>query len=135
MGRKLTLAERLSGVAVLNGLVMVTFINQLRQEGEDLNHAIIHGSLTRLRPVLMTALVAGFGFVPMFVPLGFGRRGKEEEAIKRLRSLFPALPGPERFPLGPKQKKRDESKPGDRADARAAVHVSAFEFQPFWRSR
>ena len=62
----------LSGVAVLNGLVMVTFINQLRQEGEELNHAIIHGSLTRLRPVLMTALVAGFGFVPMALATGRG---------------------------------------------------------------
>lgn len=67
--------------------------------------------------------------VPLFVPTGFGRRGKEQEAIKRLRTLFPALPGPERFPLGPKQKK-DESKPGDRADARAVVHVSAFASQP-----
>ncbi len=62
----------LSGVAVLNGLVMVIFINQLRQEGEDLDHAIIHGSLTRLRPVLMTALVAGFGFVPMALATGRG---------------------------------------------------------------
>src|SRR6185437_8617146 len=45
----------LSGVAVLNGLVMVTFINQLRQEGKSLDDAVIQGSLTRLRPVLMTA--------------------------------------------------------------------------------
>jgi cobalt-zinc-cadmium resistance protein CzcA len=62
----------LSGVAVLNGLVMVTFINQLRQEGGELEHAIVHGSLTRLRPVLMTALVAALGFVPMALATGTG---------------------------------------------------------------
>lgn len=62
----------LSGVAVLNGLVMVTFINQLRSEGEDLEHAIIRGSMTRLRPVLMTALVAALGFVPMALATGRG---------------------------------------------------------------
>jgi cobalt-zinc-cadmium resistance protein CzcA len=62
----------LSGVAVLNGLVMVTFINQLRREGQKLDDAIIHGSLTRLRPVLMTALVASLGFVPMALATGTG---------------------------------------------------------------
>ncbi|WP_428941036.1 efflux RND transporter permease subunit [Fontivita pretiosa] len=62
----------LSGVAVLNGLVMVTFINQLRAEGEQLEHAIIRGSMTRLRPVLMTALVAALGFVPMALASGRG---------------------------------------------------------------
>jgi cobalt-zinc-cadmium resistance protein CzcA len=62
----------LSGVAVLNGLVMVTFINQLRAEGEDLELAIVRGSMTRLRPVLMTALVAALGFVPMALATGTG---------------------------------------------------------------
>ena len=62
----------LSGVAVLNGLVMVTFINQMREEGEDLEDAIIHGSIVRLRPVLMTALVAALGFVPMAIATGSG---------------------------------------------------------------
>jgi cobalt-zinc-cadmium resistance protein CzcA len=62
----------LSGVAVLNGLVMVTFINQLRAAGEPLEAAIIRGSLTRLRPVLMTALVASLGFVPMALATGTG---------------------------------------------------------------
>jgi cobalt-zinc-cadmium resistance protein CzcA len=62
----------LSGVAVLNGLVMVTFINQLREEGQSLEDAVIHGSLTRLRPVLMTALVASLGFVPMAIATGTG---------------------------------------------------------------
>ena len=62
----------LSGVAVLNGLVMITFINQLREEGRTLDDAIISGSLTRLRPVLMTALVASLGFVPMALATGTG---------------------------------------------------------------
>jgi cobalt-zinc-cadmium resistance protein CzcA len=57
---------------VLNGLVMVTFINHLRQEGHPLDAAIVGGSLTRLRPVLMTALVASLGFVPMAVATGPG---------------------------------------------------------------
>ena len=62
----------LSGVAVLNGLVMVTFINQLRAEGAPLEDTIIRGSLTRLRPVLMTDLVASLGFVPMALASGTG---------------------------------------------------------------
>jgi len=62
----------LSGVAVLNGLVMVSFINQLRREGAGLHEAIVRGSLTRLRPVLMTALVASLGFVPMAIATGTG---------------------------------------------------------------
>ncbi len=62
----------LSGVAVLNGLVMITFINQLRDEGLALDTAIVQGALTRLRPVLMTALVASFGFVPMALATGTG---------------------------------------------------------------
>jgi cobalt-zinc-cadmium resistance protein CzcA len=62
----------LSGVAVLNGLVMITFINQLREQGEPLDDAILRGSLTRLRPVLMTALVASLGFVPMALATGTG---------------------------------------------------------------
>ncbi len=62
----------LSGVAVLNGLVMVTFINQLRRDGTPLESAIHDGALTRLRPVLMTALVASLGFVPMALATGTG---------------------------------------------------------------
>ncbi len=62
----------LSGVAVLNGLVMVTFINQLRREGVPRDEAIRQGCLTRLRPVLMTALVASLGFVPMALASGTG---------------------------------------------------------------
>lgn len=62
----------LSGVAVLNGLVMVTFINERIREGDPLEDAIIGGSLVRLRPVLMTALVAALGFVPMAIATGAG---------------------------------------------------------------
>ena len=62
----------LSGVAVLNGLVMISFIRKLREQGDALDGAIRHGALTRLRPVLMTALVASLGFVPMAFNVGTG---------------------------------------------------------------
>ncbi|GMN04528.1 hypothetical protein MTsPCn3_32590 [Erythrobacter sp. MTPC3] len=62
----------LSGVAVLNGLVMLSFIRQLRADGMGLDPAIREGALTRLRPVLMTALVASLGFVPMAFNVGAG---------------------------------------------------------------
>ncbi len=62
----------LSGVAVLNGLVLITFIHQLRAEGATTLDAIRTGALTRLRPVLMTALVASLGFVPMALATGTG---------------------------------------------------------------
>jgi cobalt-zinc-cadmium resistance protein CzcA len=62
----------LSGVAVLNGLVMLSFIQQLLREGRPKLAAINEGALTRLRPVLMTALVASLGFVPMAIATGTG---------------------------------------------------------------
>lgn len=62
----------LSGVAVLNGLMMVSYYNQLRESGQSLLDAIIEGSLTRLRPVMMTALVASLGFLPMALGSGAG---------------------------------------------------------------
>jgi cobalt-zinc-cadmium resistance protein CzcA len=62
----------LSGVAVLNGLVMVTFINRLRTEGVPLEEAVVQGAVARLRPVLMTALVASLGFLPMVLATGTG---------------------------------------------------------------
>ena len=62
----------LSGVAVLNGLVMIAFIRNLREEGRPLAVAINEGALTRLRPVLMTALVASLGFIPMALATGTG---------------------------------------------------------------
>ena len=55
----------LSGVAVLNGVVMVSFIRELEKQGKSRQQSIIEGALVRLRPVLMTALVASLGFVPM----------------------------------------------------------------------
>jgi cobalt-zinc-cadmium resistance protein CzcA len=62
----------LSGVAVLNGLVMLTFINKMRADGATLDDAVFNGAIARLRPVLMTALVASLGFVPMALATGTG---------------------------------------------------------------
>ena len=62
----------LSGIAILNGLVMVSFIRQLQREGATLHSATMEGALTRLRPVLTTALVASLGFVPMALNTGIG---------------------------------------------------------------
>ena len=61
-----------SGVAVLNGLVLVVFINRLRREGRRLPDAIVNGCVTRLRPVPMTAMVASLGFLPMAISAGAG---------------------------------------------------------------
>ena len=62
----------LMGIAILNGMVLVTFFNQLREKGRTLEEAAKEGSLARLRPVVMTALVAGLGFVPMALNTGIG---------------------------------------------------------------
>ncbi len=62
----------LSGVAVLNGLVMLTFINHLRADGASIDDAVFNGAMARLRPVLMTALVASLGFLPMALATGTG---------------------------------------------------------------
>lgn len=62
----------LFGVAVLNGVVMVSFINQLRDEGKSVAEAVAEGAMTRLRPVLMTALVASLGFIPMAIATSAG---------------------------------------------------------------
>jgi len=62
----------LSGVAVLNGLMMVSYYNQLREAGKSLLDSVIEGSLTRLRPVMMTAMVASLGFLPMALGHGAG---------------------------------------------------------------
>jgi cobalt-zinc-cadmium resistance protein CzcA len=62
----------LSGVAVLNGLVMIAYIRSLQEDGMALDGAVREGALTRLRPVLMTALVASLGFVPMAIATGTG---------------------------------------------------------------
>lgn len=62
----------LSGIAILNGLVMVSFIRELLKDRQPLDQAIIEGALTRLRPVLTTALVASLGFTPMALNTGIG---------------------------------------------------------------
>lgn len=62
----------LSGIAVLNGIMLISFINQLRSEGRGLRDAVMEGTLTRLRPKLMTALVASLGFLPMALATGAG---------------------------------------------------------------
>jgi cobalt-zinc-cadmium resistance protein CzcA len=62
----------LSGIAVLNGIMLVSFINQLRRKGRSPREAVVEGTLTRLRPLLLTAAVASFGFVPMAMATGAG---------------------------------------------------------------
>lgn len=62
----------LSGIAVLNGIMLISFINQLREGGLGVREAVVEGTLTRLRPKLMTALVASLGFVPMAIATGAG---------------------------------------------------------------
>ncbi|MBX3041138.1 MAG: efflux RND transporter permease subunit, partial [Bdellovibrionaceae bacterium] len=62
----------LSGIAVLNGVVLVNYFNQLKQEGRTGKDLVVRGALIRLRPVLMTALVAIFGFLPMMLSTGIG---------------------------------------------------------------
>jgi len=62
----------LFGVAVLNGLVLVTYIDRLIAQGQSVDEAVRHGCLTRLRPVMMTALVAALGFLPMALSQGSG---------------------------------------------------------------
>ncbi len=80
----------LSGVAVLNGLVMVTYINQLRLKGIQGELAIIEGAMTRLRPVLMTALVASLGFVPMAIATGTGAEVQKPLATVVIGGLITA---------------------------------------------
>jgi len=62
----------LSGIAILNGLVMLSFIRELLKEGLEVTDAIVKGAMTRLRPVITTAFVASLGFVPMALNTGIG---------------------------------------------------------------
>jgi cobalt-zinc-cadmium resistance protein CzcA len=80
----------LSGVAVLNGVVMMTFIKQRRETGEELETAIFEGALQRLRPVLMTALVASLGFVPMALNVGLGSEVQRPLATVVIGGIFSA---------------------------------------------
>ena len=80
----------LSGVAVLNGLVMITYIQQLMREGAPQREAIIQGAITRLRPVVMTALVASLGFVPMAIATGTGAEVQKPLATVVIGGLISA---------------------------------------------
>lgn len=80
----------LSGVAVLNGLVMLSFITQLMQQGRNKRQAIVEGALTRLRPVVMTALVASLGFVPMALATGTGAEVQKPIATVVIGGLISA---------------------------------------------
>jgi cobalt-zinc-cadmium resistance protein CzcA len=80
----------LAGIAVLNGVVMVTFINELRRDGKAVREAILEGAVSRLRPVLMTAAVAGFGFVPMAFSQGAGAEVQKPLATVVIGGLISA---------------------------------------------
>ena len=80
----------LSGVAVLNGLVMMTAIRQRLEKGMPLDEAIADGALARLRPVLMTALVASLGFVPMALGEGAGAEVQKPLATVVIGGLISA---------------------------------------------
>lgn len=80
----------LFGVAVLNGLVMVSYINELRQHGRPLVDAVREGAMTRLRPVLMTAFVASLGFIPMALSSGAGAEVQRPLATVVIGGLFTA---------------------------------------------
>lgn len=80
----------LSGIAVLNGLVMITYINHLVAKGLAVREAVLQGALTRLRPVLMTALVASLGFVPMALATGTGAEVQKPLATVVIGGLITA---------------------------------------------
>jgi cobalt-zinc-cadmium resistance protein CzcA len=80
----------LSGIAVLNGLVMLSFITQLMKRGRGRRDAIVEGALTRLRPVVMTALVASLGFVPMAIATGTGAEVQKPIATVVIGGLISA---------------------------------------------
>jgi heavy metal efflux system protein len=80
----------LSGIAVLNGLVMLSLIKQLIAEGVSKREAILRGALTRLRPVVITALVASLGFVPMAIATGTGAEVQKPLATVVIGGLISA---------------------------------------------
>jgi cobalt-zinc-cadmium resistance protein CzcA len=80
----------LFGQAVLNGVVMVTYFNQLRQRGMSAYDAVVSGSLTRLRTVLMTALLAMFGLLPMALSTGIGSETQKPLALVVIGGLISA---------------------------------------------
>ena len=80
----------MSGVAVLNGLVLMSSINKRLAMGETVNSSILHGALERVRPVLMTALVASLGFVPMALATGTGAEVQKPLATVVIGGLLSA---------------------------------------------
>ncbi|HET9064316.1 MAG TPA: CusA/CzcA family heavy metal efflux RND transporter [Gemmatimonadales bacterium] len=80
----------LFGIAVLNGVVLVSYLNELRERGVPLDQAVREGGLTRLRPVLMTALVASLGFLPMALSHGSGAEVQRPLATVVIGGLFTA---------------------------------------------
>ncbi len=80
----------LFGVAVLNGVVMIAYINQLRADGHPLGDAVRDGAAARLRPVLMTALVASVGFIPMAISTSSGAEVRRPLASVVIGGLFSA---------------------------------------------
>ena len=80
----------LSGVAVMNGVVMVSAINRLRAAGQSVREAVHNGATERLRPVLLTALVAALGFVPMALNTGIGAEVQRPLATVVIGGIFSA---------------------------------------------
>ncbi|MEJ2396874.1 MAG: efflux RND transporter permease subunit, partial [Gammaproteobacteria bacterium] len=78
----------LFGVAVLNGVVMVTYFNQLRDAGRSLQQAVLQGAERRLRPVLMTAMIASLGLVPMLLATGPGSELQRPLAVVVIGGLI-----------------------------------------------
>ena len=80
----------LAGIAVLNGLVMVTFITSIRSSADSLRDAVITGAQARIRPVLMTAFVASLGFIPMAIATGSGAEVQKPIATVVIGGLITA---------------------------------------------
>lgn len=104
----------LSGVAVLNGLVMLSYIKQLIEEGMPKIDAIRHGAMVRLRPVAMTALVAALGFVPMALATGTGAEVQKPLATVVIGGLISAtlltlVALPALYAFFPERRKRDRA--------------------------
>jgi cobalt-zinc-cadmium resistance protein CzcA len=76
------------GIAVLNGLVMISYFNQLQQKGMDPEQVVREGSRRRLRPVLMTASITAFGLVPMLLAIGPGSEIQRPLAIVVIGGLL-----------------------------------------------
>src|SRR3989344_7619697 len=81
----------LTGIAILNGMVLVTFFNQLRAKGVSPEKIARDGALIRLRPVMMTALVASLGFLPMALNTGIGAEVQRPLATVVIGGLIPSL--------------------------------------------